>query len=104
MYYHSNIKSLITGALFRYCLSLFASAIGAEGRKVLLLLENCIAHGNDDTMKDLTNVEVLFLPPNSTSRIQPCESGFIAALRVRYCTFQMERAFEISEEVATSDI
>ena len=42
-------------------------------------------------------VEVLFLPPYTTSKLQPLDTGIIAAMTVRYRRFQKEYAVDLSE-------
>lgn len=51
--------------------------------KVLLLLDNCKSHG-DAVMLAHPNVEVLFLPPNTTSLIQPMDQCVIATFKTYY--------------------
>lgn len=52
-----------------------------QQRKVLLLLDNCTAHQVNVT---LSSVEVLFLPPNTTSGLQPMDMGIIANVKAFY--------------------
>merc|ERR1712110_939185 len=52
-----------------------------EGRNICLLVDNCPAHPN---IEGLTNVELKFLPPNTTSVIQPCDQGIIQNLKKIY--------------------
>ena len=57
--------------------------------KVLLLIDN--AHGLPGDLKVAhPNVEVIFLPPNTTSLIQPFGQGVISTLKTYYtrCTFR----------------
>jgi len=42
----------------------------------------------------LSNVQVLFLPPNTTSRIQPMDAGIIAAFKKRYRSFHLAHAVD----------
>lgn len=45
-------------------------------------------------------MEVTFLLPNTTSKVQPVNAEVIAAVKVRYCSAQMERALDrICEEI-----
>jgi hypothetical protein len=53
----------------------------AEDCKILLVLDNCSAHPQG-LQKD--NVTVLFLPPNTTSLIQPMDQGIIRNLKSKY--------------------
>ena len=47
-----------------------------EGRKVALIIDNCPAHPNVDNLKA---IELVFLPPNTTSKTQPMDQGVIRA-------------------------
>lgn len=51
--------------------------------KVLLLLDNCKSHG-DAVLLSHPNVEILFLPPNTTSLIQPMDQSVIATFKSYY--------------------
>lgn len=94
--YHANKKAWMTSALFFAWILRFSSYISrsSPSRKVLLLLDNCSAHGTEETLPLLDNVEVVFLPPNTTSKLQPLDAGIIAALKVRYRKWQYERALD----------
>lgn len=51
--------------------------------KILLVLDNCSAHPPAETLsKD--NVQVIYLPPNCTSLIQPQDQGILRSLKCRY--------------------
>ena len=51
-----------------------------HGRRVLLVVDNCPAHPRN--IEGLRNVELFFLPPNMTSKIQPCDVGIIRAFKM----------------------
>ena len=48
--------------------------------KILLLLDNCGVYPD----VQLRNVKLVFLLPNTTSRLQPCDAGIIATLKAHY--------------------
>ena len=52
-----------------------------EGRKISLLIDNCPAH---PSVSDLTNVQLVFLLPNTTSVLQPMDQGVIRSLKAHY--------------------
>lgn len=61
------------------------------GRKVILLPDNFSAHEAAVAELEalpqgsgLVNTEICFLPPNSTSRLQPLDQGIIASFKARY--------------------
>ena len=40
-------------------------------------MDNCSAHNLDRITKNLSQIRVEFLPPNTTSVLQPCDQGII---------------------------
>ena len=52
-----------------------------ENRKIALIIDNCPAH---PTIIDLSNVKLIFLPPNTTSVSQPKDQGVIKCLKAFY--------------------
>lgn len=54
-----------------------------ENRKVLMIIDNCPAHSNIPT---LSSIKIQFLPPNTTSKLQPLDLGIIQNFKVLYRT------------------
>lgn len=60
----------------------------SENRKVLLLMDNFSAH--ESAVRELggeaalSNVEIEWLPPNTTSYWQPLDQGIIASFKLQY--------------------
>ncbi len=52
-----------------------------KGENILVLLENGAAHPSD---VPLTNIELSFLPLNTTSKIQPLDQGIIGCCKKHY--------------------
>ena len=52
-----------------------------EGRAFALLIDNFPAH---PFVSDLTNVSLVFLPPNSTLVLQAMDQGIIKSLKAHY--------------------
>ncbi|GBP45083.1 Tigger transposable element-derived protein 4 [Eumeta japonica] len=52
-----------------------------KGRKILLLVDNCPAH---PFISNLQNIELAFLPPNTTSVLQPMDQSVIKSLKGHY--------------------
>ena len=53
--------------------------------KILLLLDNAPAHPSTETLQSRDgNVKVMFLPPNTTSILQPMDQGILEAMKRRY--------------------
>ena len=53
----------------------------AEGRKITVIVDNCPAHPHAE---GLQTVELIFLPPNTTSKLQPMDQGVIRSLKAKY--------------------
>lgn len=59
-----------------------------------MLTDNCSAHGSLESIPPIDNVEILFLPPNSTSKLQPLDAEIIATLKIKYRKIQYEHALD----------
>jgi len=94
-YYRNNKKAWMTGLLFREWLQKFNTHVRTQKRRVLLIVDNAPSHTLGDLQ--LTNIEVLFLPPNATSKIQPMDAGVIAAFKRRYRNIQLQHAIDRDE-------
>jgi cystathionine beta-lyase family protein involved in aluminum resistance len=62
MIWKANGKAWMTSSLFEEWLKMINSQFAKQNRKVLLFVDNCSSH----TMIELSNIEICFLPPNST--------------------------------------
>ena len=82
--YKSNRKAWMTAELFTEWLRKFDRKMAAEKRKGALLLDNCAAHPK--TVPNLKAVELFFLPPNTTSILQPLDQGIIRNFKHYYRT------------------
>jgi hypothetical protein len=85
--YRSNKKAWMTGLFFREWLLNLDREMRSPGRHILLLLDNASSHKPGDIV--CTNVQVEFLPPNTTAFLQPMDAGIIAVLTVgsNYCGY-----------------
>ena len=73
--YKSNRKAWMTSDIFTEWLKKFDRKMTTQKRKVALLLDNCAAHPKNVT--GLKSVELYYLPPNTTSVLQPLDQGII---------------------------
>ena len=55
----------------------------AEKQKIALIVDNCPAHPKVEGLKA---IDLIFLPPNTTSKTQPMDQGIIRSLKARYRT------------------
>ena len=84
--YHANHNVWMTPDVFKLWLKAFDMRM--RGRKVVLLLDNCSAHITIEGLVEhnisLKNTTLLYLPPNTTSKIQPCDAGIIRDFKSYY--------------------
>ena len=78
-YYH-NAKGWMTGAVFDLWLSEWNRELYKQKRKIALLVNNAPGHIADD----YDNIELVFLPPNTTSKLQPLDQGIISWVKREY--------------------
>jgi hypothetical protein len=84
IFYRHNTKAWMTAIIFQERLKTFDKLIRLQSphRKVLLLLDNAGSHNINGL--ELKNIEIKFLPPNSTSKIQPLDARIIASFKAKY--------------------
>ena len=79
--YTANRNAWMTGDIFKDYLKKWNSKLSKAHRTVLLIIDNCPAH---PPRLSLSNIVMKFLPPNTTSKLQPCDQGIIQSLKVHY--------------------
>ncbi|XP_065866608.1 CENP-B homolog protein 2-like [Euphorbia lathyris] len=79
--YQANSNAWMTFLIFNEWLQWFDNRMD---RNVLLILDNCTAHGKKENFPPLRHTTVMFLPPNCTSKIQPCDAGIIRNFKGYY--------------------
>ena len=72
--YEANSTAWMTSVVFKAWLRKWDTRLNRKGRKIALFVDNCTAHHH---IQDLQSIELIFLPPNTTSEIQPCDQGII---------------------------
>lgn len=75
-----NTKSKITLDLFGRWLIDWDDELANKSCRVCLLVDNCTVHHTDIPLKN----EFKFLPPNTTSKLQPLDQGIIRAFKAIY--------------------
>ncbi|XP_062503910.1 tigger transposable element-derived protein 6-like [Corticium candelabrum] len=70
----------MTSDLFQSWLNTVNIKIKSENRSILLFMDNCSAHPHVIR----SNVKLVLLPPNNTSRLPPCDAGIIRTVKMHY--------------------
>ena len=85
--YHANKRSWMNSTVFEQWVKKLDRRFQLEDRKVLLLVDNSPTHPKIS----LRNVRLEFLPPNTTSMLQPCDQGIIANFKHWYRQMIMQK-------------
>ena len=84
--YHANQNAWMTQNVFKLWLKAFDMHM--HECKVVLLLDNCSAHITVEGLVKhniaLKNTTLLYLPPNTTSKIQPFDTGIFCNFKAHY--------------------
>ena len=79
--YRAQAKSWMSSELFEEWIKELDRSFGVQKRKIALIVDNGPAH---PTVTGLEWIELIFLPPNTTSVTQPMDQGVIRALKAKY--------------------
>ena len=80
VHYKFNKKAWMNSSVFEVWIKSVDRKMKREGRKILMFIDNAPSHPK---MK-LDNVKLVFLPPNTTSKIQPMDQGIIQAMKLKF--------------------
>ena len=98
--YYSQSKSWMTGSILDSVLSSLNRKLSSQRRSILLLLDNAGCHPHDLQGK-YSNIKLLFLPPNTTSELQPLDLGIIQNFKVFYKSLFLRYVLERIEDCET---
>lgn len=79
--YEANKKAWMTTDIWMKIIYRLDAKFAKQNRHVAIIADNCSAHCAID---GLTSIELIFLPPNSTSVSQPMDQGIIQNFKVHY--------------------
>src|SRR5260221_9338933 len=79
--YRNNAKAWMTGALYGEWITKWDDELRQEGRKILLLQDNCTGH---IVPEGLTNIRVENFSANLTPHVQPMDAGIIRCFKAHY--------------------
>lgn len=93
-----NKKGWMTEVVFCEWLLSLNQQFQRKGKKIILLIDNCPAHKVEAISDRLDFVNVVFLPANTTSIIQPCDAGIINAFKSNYRRLMLRKVGELVED------
>lgn len=93
--YRAQNKSWMSGELFEDWVRELDRKFSVSKRKIALIIDNCTAHPH---LENLKWVELIFLPPNTTSHTQPMDQGIIRALKAKYRSLAVSKLIKALEK------
>ena len=86
--YRNQNKNWMDSVLFEEWIREMDTKFTKEKKKVALIIDNCPAHPTIDNLK---SIELIFLPANTTSKLQPVDQGVIRSLKAFYKALALQR-------------
>ena len=83
VHYFSNPKSWTISEVMEAVLARFNRKLEFEDRKVILFLDNATCHP-ESMIGQFSQIKMIFLPKNTTSRLQPLNADIIQNFKVKY--------------------
>ena len=93
--YRAQRKSWMTAELFEEWVRELDRKFSAAKRKIALIIDNCTAHPH---VEHLASIELIFLPPNTTSHTQPMDQGVIRTLKAKYRSLAVRKLIAALEK------
>ncbi|GBB84041.1 hypothetical protein RclHR1_10690004 [Rhizophagus clarus] len=82
VYYSWNKKAWMQVSIFNVILLKLNEIMRRKRRKIIFLIDNAPVHLIlDETQEKLDSIDVKFLPPNTTTKLQPCDAGIIHSFK-----------------------
>ena len=95
--YEANPSAWMTSQVFEAWLQKWNNKLARSGRKIALFIDNCTAHPH---IQNLEFIELIFLPPNTTSEIQPCDQGILKFYYRKSMVHSLLRAISSGSTIA----
>lgn len=93
--YRANKKAWMTHDLFTEWLIDLNADMKRQKRKIAMFIDNCSAHNDPPA---LSHVQVIFLPPNTTSKLQPLDQGIIKVFKGFYRSEIVKKLLQLIDE------
>ena len=91
--YRNNTNAWMTSDLFTEYLKKFNYEMKRNNRKIALIIDNCRSH----PFVELSNIKLIFLPPNTTSVLQPMDAGVIHSVKSQYRVMLCQKLIALME-------
>ena len=81
LHYYHNTSAWMTGVIFFDYLDKINNILLKNKRSIIIFVDHCSAHPENISF---SNIKVVFLPPNTTSVLQPMDAGVIKCFKGNY--------------------
>ncbi len=98
--YFYNTSAWMTSEILSQIMLKLDKKFKQQKRNVLVMLDNCSSHPHIS----LENTELLFLPPNTTSRLQALDAGIIRSFKQRYRNKMLKFVIELLDDNEDNDL
>lgn len=78
--YYSSANGWMTGFIFNAWLSKWNCKLARENCHILLFVDNAPSH----VVETYSNIQIQFLPPNTTAKLQPLDQGVLRLVKCAY--------------------
>ena len=85
----------MTAELFEEWVRQLDRKFSTANRKIALIIDICTAYPH---VEQLNSIELIFLPPNTTSHTQPMDQGIIRALKAKYRSLAVRKLIAALEK------
>ncbi|KAG0441492.1 Tigger transposable element-derived protein 4 [Dictyocoela muelleri] len=99
--YESSPKAWMNKKIFENWLSSLDKNFIAQNRKILMILDNASCHLIPHKFK---NIELIFLPKNTTSKVQPLDQGIIRSFKNKYKKYFLRKITFCNENIPSYKI
>lgn len=99
--YFNQDKAWMSGEIMYTVLKKLNSNIREQSRSIILFMDNAGCHPEDLAGK-YSNIKIVFLPPNTTSVLQPLDLGIIKTFKVYYRKLLMCHVLAKIEECSSA--
>ena len=87
VWYYHNKSAWMQQSIFASYLNQLNEIYRRKNRKIILLVNNVSSHKTNNL--EQSNARVIFLPPNTTSQMQPLDQSIICSLKVINCLVRL---------------
>ncbi|XP_063918645.1 tigger transposable element-derived protein 4-like [Zophobas morio] len=98
--YKSNRNAWMTSEIFTNELLEWDEQLKQKNRKIVLLVDNCTAHPEIK----LNQIKLVFMPPNTSSKLQPMDQGVIHSLKSHYRKILLAQMIEAMDNGKTFSV